>query len=179
LKRFVLAVPIVLAIVFVAAACTTTTPSPSGSAGAVETGTVPPSPSESGATGPADDLATALDRATRYETARAEGRWADAWNLLAPLSQLRIGTLARFAEGETAYNAAGGSIFEVQPPMQDPEKVFLFISAMRDEIEREADVSRGWLVFTLHPDVQSASAGTTTLFVAPLKSGDWRIWIVH
>lgn len=171
---------LVLAIAFVAAACTSPAPSPSGSPGVVETSTpAPPSPSESGATQPADDLATALDLATRYETARAEGRWVDAWNLLAPLSQLRIGTLARFAEGETAYNASGGSTFVIQPPTQDAEQVLLFVGAIRPEIERDADWDRGFLVVISHPEIEAASAGTTMLFVAPLRTGDWRIWIAH
>jgi hypothetical protein len=47
------------------------------------------------------------------------------------------------------------------------------------DIATEAIMARGYLLFVQHPDVKAALAGTIGLFVAPLSSGQWRIWIVH
>lgn len=120
----------------------------------------------------------ASEVANAYETARAEGRFVVAWALLAPLSQSRIGTLEAYGEGEAAYNALGGSIYDIQPPTQDEETLLLLAGAVTDDIGDEADMSRGSLVSVLHPDIDAASAGTTILFIAPLKSGDWRVWLI-
>ena len=168
-------------VVLLMAGCANPAPTPPSSVepGGSASRNASASPSALASPAVADDLAVALDVATRFETARAAGSWADAWNLLAPVSQVRIGALARFAEGETAYNALGGSRFEIQPPTRDAEMIQPFVGAMRPQIALEADMSRGYLVFIAHPDVRAASAGSTGLFVAPLHSGEWRIWIVH
>jgi hypothetical protein len=125
------------------------------------------------------DASAALDLARRFETARAAGRWSDAWALLSADSQATIGSLDVFETEERAYNAAGGTVFEIQDPSRDPDLVATFLGADGARIASEADTSRGWIVFVGHPDVQAASAGTTGLYVAPLVSGEWRIWIVH
>lgn len=125
------------------------------------------------------DATTALDLATHFETARAAGRWADAWTLLSAGSQATIGSLATFEANERAYNAAGGTVFAIQDPSRDPDLIANFLGADEARIASEADTERGWLVFIGHPDVQAASAGTTGLYMAPLASGEWRIWIVH
>ena len=125
------------------------------------------------------DAADALDLATRFETARAAGRWPEAWGLLSDRSKGAIGTLAAFQSEETAYNASGGADFVIQAPTQDPELLANFLGASQHEIAQQADLTRGYLVFVMHPQVKAASAGTTGLFVAPLASGDWKIWILH
>lgn len=125
------------------------------------------------------DEAKALDLATRYETARAAGNWSEAWGLLSDRSQAVIGSLAAFETGEIAYNASGGAVFVIQPPTQDAELLANFLGASQAEIAQQADLTRGYLVFVQHPQVKAASAGTTGLLVAPLVSGDWKIWLVH
>lgn len=125
------------------------------------------------------DAAAALELATRFETARAAAKWSVAWPLLSERSQATIGSLASFTAEEAAYNAQGGTMFSVQPPTQDADLVANFLGGSQAAIAQVADVSRGYLIFALHPDVKAASAGTTGLYVAPLRNGDWRIWIVH
>lgn len=90
-----------------------------------------------------------------------------------------IGTIAVFESEESAYNLAGGATFSIQSPTRDADLLANFLSKSEAEIARQADVSRGFLVFVRHPRVRAASAGTTGLFIAPLASGEWRIWLVH
>ena len=125
------------------------------------------------------DAATALDVAGRYEAARADGEWSAAWAFLSERSQTTIGSLAAFESEETAYNAQGGTVFSLQAPTHDADLVASFPGASQPAIAQEADTDRGYLIFVLHPDVQAASAGTTGLYVAPLRSGEWRMWLVH
>ncbi len=151
-------------------------PAPSSSADSQPpsaTATTTPVPSLSA------DAATALDVATRYETARARGQWPDAWALLSAQSQAQVGSEPAFMANEAAYNASGGTVFSIQAPTQDPDLEANFLGAMAQEIAAVADANRGYLIFIQHPDVQAASAGTTGLFIAPLISGEWRIWLVH
>lgn len=145
-------------------------PSPSATAGA----TPPPSLG-----GSAEDEVAAFDVATRFETARASGQWNMAWNLLAPYAQLQIGTVAAFAGDETSYNAGGGSIFDLQGPTQNPDLLSHdWLGSVYDDIAVHGDVARAWVVVVRHPDVNAASAATTTLVVAPVGSA-WLVWIGH
>ena len=125
------------------------------------------------------DGTMALEVARLFETARAGGQWSVAWALLADQSQASIGSLSSYETIETAYNAAGGTAFVLQAPTQDPSLTATFLAASRAAISSEADTSRGFLVFVDHYYVKAASAGTTGLYVAPLRSGGWRIWLVH
>jgi photosystem II stability/assembly factor-like uncharacterized protein len=125
------------------------------------------------------DAATALDVATRFETARAGGQWSLAWGLLSDQNQAALGSVAAFGQSEAAYNADGRSVFDITAPTQDPELVAAALGMSRSAIASEADVTRGFVVFVQHPQIKGASAGSEGLFVAPLPSGEWRIWIVH
>ena len=127
----------------------------------------------------AADKATALDVAGRYENALAGGDWPGAWALLSVESQATIGSLGSFAATGSAYNAEGGVVFSLQTPTQDANLVATFLGASQAAIALEADTSRGFLVFVHHPNVKAASAGTTGLYVAPLRSEGWPIWLVH
>ena len=128
---------------------------------------------------PATDAAMALDLAGRYETALAAGDWSTAWALLSQQSQATIGSLGAFETLGLAYNGQGGMAFELQEPTQDAALVANFLGAQQAAIASVADMSRGYLVFAQHPNVQAASAGTTGLYIAPLRAGGWRIWLVH
>jgi len=125
------------------------------------------------------DGTMALDVARLFETARAGGQWSVAWALLAYQSQAKLGSLASFATIETAYNVQGGTAFLLQAPSRDPNLIAAFLGASQAAIASEADTSRGFLVFAQHQNVKAASAGTTGLYVAPLRSGGWRVWLVH
>ena len=169
----------VVVVVALAAACSNAnpaTPTPTTTFAPTATAvsqTAPP------ATSPGSDAAKALDLATRYETARAAGRWSEAWGLLSDRSKGVLGSLAAFEAEETAYNSSGGTDFAIQPPTQDAELLANFLGASQAEIAQQADLARGYLVFVQHQQVKAASAGTTGLLVAPLASGDWKIWLVH
>lgn len=131
-----------------------------------------PPPSLSG------DALTAWRHAATFERARASGHWTAAWFHLSDRSKLQIGGVERFLEMEAARNAAGGSTFEIDPPVHDPE-LGRVPADMRPDISREADASRGYVVRIHHPRAQRASSATVQLYVAPLRSGDeWRIWIL-
>ena len=141
--------------------------------------TPPPQPAPSSDLSPSVDALGATTLAGHYEMARSGGNWPEAWKLLSPRTQAAIGSLARFTSEEAAYNQAGGTEYVVQEPTQDPDLIATFLGASRTAIEKEADMSRGYLIFISHPNVKGASEGSTGLFVAPLRSGQWRIWIVH
>ena len=128
---------------------------------------------------PTTDAAMALEVASSYETALSAGDWSTAWALLSQQSQATVGSLGAFETLALAYNAQGGMAFELQEPTQDTALVANFLGASQAAIASVADVSRGYLVFAQHPNVQAASAGTTGLYIAPLRAGDWRIWLVH
>lgn len=128
---------------------------------------------------PSADAAAALDLATRFETARAGAQWSVAWGLLSDQSQAAFGSVAAFGQSEAAYNAEGGTVFDITAPTQDPELVAAFLGMSQSAIASEADVTRGFVVSVQHPPVRGASAGSEGLFVAPISSGAWRVWIVH
>jgi hypothetical protein len=107
------------------------------------------------------------------------GRWLDAWALLSEYSQRVIGSVAAFEANETAYNDIGGSVFRIEAPTQDPDMEANFLGAAATQIAQQTDMSRGFLIFVIHPDVQAASAGTTGLYLAALSTGAWRVWLVH
>ena len=141
----------------------------------VDAGSGSPSPGSS-----MGDATTALDLATRFETARAAGQWVAAWNLLGGSTRTSFGTPEAFEDAEAASNAAGGSSFSIEDPTQDPERIEMTLGASRARIvEDGADMTRGWLMTVSHPQVRGASAASEGLFVAPLIAGGWRVWIVH
>lgn len=140
-----------------------------------------PSATASGTASPgSEDSSTARSIATRYETARASGDFGTAWSMLSAFSQSVIGSLAEYEQIEKAYNASGGTTFQIQDPTRNPDLLapeFLGQELYLD-VQAKADINRAWLVFVVHPDVRGASAGTTGLLVAP--TGDhWSVWIVH
>ncbi len=139
-----------------------------------------PTSSSPGATPvPSDDAPSAAAIALVYESARADGSWPQAWALLSDYSRVQAGSLVAYEQDEAAYNLAGGSRFIMQPPTQDPD--FLgpaFLGQAYLDAQAHGDGSRAWLVFVVHPDVQTASAGTTGLLIVPVD-GRWLVWIAH
>jgi hypothetical protein len=125
------------------------------------------------------DAGVAFETALTYEAARAVGKWPIAWPLLSPWSQASIGSEAAFEATETAYNNQGGSEFVVDLPTQDSASIANFLGATSATIAEDAQMDRGFLVLVEHSNVKAASAATTGLFVAPLRSGEWRVWVVH
>lgn len=141
------------------------------------------SPSESAS--PERSTEYALDRETarsiaeQYETARADGNWQAAWALLAPYSRQSIGQISDFIAAQTAYNDAGGAVFEIAEPTQDPDLLNAqFLGEPYRDVERNAVVARAYLVFINHPNVRGASAASTALVVAP-ADGKWMVWIAR
>lgn len=148
--------------------------SPSGSS------TPAPSPSASPTPSPSsDDSTTARSVATQYETARASGDWQTAWSMLSAFSQSVIGSLAKYEQLEKAYNASGGTTFEIQAPTQNPDLLAPeFLGQPYLDALAKADISRAWLVYISHPKVRGASAGAEGVLLAPI--GDqWYVWIAH
>lgn len=147
-------------------------PSTTPSGGSSPTPSPSPSPS-------VDDAKTARAVATRYESARASGDWPTAWSMLSDYSKSTIGSLARYEQIEQAYNASGGSTFEIGDPTQDPDLLDpSFLGDAYLDARATADIRRAWLVFVAHPEVRGASAGAVGLLIAPI--GDrWYVWIAH
>lgn len=117
--------------------------------------------------------------AIEYETARSFGDWTTAWSMLSAYSQGVIGSLTSYEELEKAYNAEGGTTFNVQDPTQNPDLLapeFLGLAYL--DAQATADIRRAWLVFVEHPHVRGASASSVGLLVAPI-AGHWYVWIAH
>lgn len=165
----------------------TSSPTPPTSAAEVATATPPespatispqvtasPSPSSLGG-----DASQALAAATAYESARAGGRWAEAWASLSADSHAQFGSLTAFERAQTAYNAAGGTTFTLATPSQDPDLLSpTYLGDVYTQVAAHADIARAWLVFANHPNVRGASAGSEGLLVAPV-GGQWFIWVAH
>ncbi|MFI5042488.1 MAG: WD40/YVTN/BNR-like repeat-containing protein, partial [Acidimicrobiales bacterium] len=125
------------------------------------------------------DSATARSVASQYETARASGDWQTAWSMLSAYSQSVIGSFAKYVQRETAYNASGGTTFEIQDPTQSPDLLApAFLGQAYVDVQTTADISRAWLVFVEHPNVRGASAATTGLLIARIDE-HWYVWISH
>lgn len=125
------------------------------------------------------DRSTARNVANRYETARASGDWQTAWSMLSAYSQGLIGSQAKFEQLEKAYNASGGTTFELQEPTQNPDLLGPeFLGQAYLDARAKADMRRAWLVFVDYPNVRGASAGTIGLLVAPIDD-HWYVWIAH
>jgi hypothetical protein len=136
----------------------------------------PPSPSASPLSA---DATAALAAATTFESARAAGRWTEAWAVLSADSRTQFGSLAAFAQAEGAYNAGGGTTFTMATPTQDPDLLSpTYLGNIYAEVAAHADIARAWLVFANHPNIRGASAGSEGLLVAPV-GGQWLVWIAH
>lgn len=121
----------------------------------------------------------ALSVATQYESARAGGDWQTAWGLLSDFSRASIGSLAAYKSLESAYNRDGGANFKLQEPTQNPDLLgSAFLGQPYIDAQAHADITRAWLVFTDHPDIRGASAGSVGLLVAPIEDR-WYVWIAH
>lgn len=150
------------------------TASPAGAPTPAPSATPPGTPSPS-----TEGLSAARSIATQYETARASGDFKTAWSMLSTFSQSVIGSLAKYEQLEKAYNASGGTTFQIQDPTQNPDLLAPeFLGQAYLDAQAKADISRAWLVFVDHPKVRGASAGSIGLLVAPI-SGHWYVWIAH
>jgi hypothetical protein len=118
---------------------------------------------------------------SKFELARALANWDEAWGLLGPLSQQRIGPEAQFVALETTYNEAGGGfrIDQVIGGPFGPAMVDNFgLSAFLDDLVRAGgDPNQAELVIVTHPD-EAGVGGSGTYLVAHVTAG-WRIWIVN
>ncbi len=140
------------------------------------TPTAAPSPSAAASNA---DVAAALQTAKKFEAARASGDWPTAWALLSAYSKGLIGTESAFQGEESAYNAAGGSTYRIDPPTQNPDLLSAtYLGDVYTDVAANADISRAWIVVVQHPNFPAASAATTTLVVASIGNS-WAVWIGH
>ena len=56
---------------------------------------------------------------------------------------------------------------------------YAYIGQEESDIRASADPSRAYALWVRHPGNPSVSAGSEGMIVAPLRSGEWRIWLVH
>jgi hypothetical protein len=52
-----------------------------------------------------------------------------------------------FGQSAAAYNAEGGTVFDIAAPTHDPQLTANFLDASQSTIASEADMTRGFLVF--------------------------------
>jgi hypothetical protein len=136
------------------------------------------SPAAGAGTYPPGDAIDAVTVVSKLETARAAGRWAEIWAVLAPLSRTRIGSFEQFVALEAAYDAAGGG-FEIGDVVAGPfDATTIGYDVLSDLEQSGGDVDHAFLVSVRHPSEVGASAGSTIYLVARL-AGSWEIWIVH
>jgi len=128
---------------------------------------------------PGSDPELVARAASAFETARAAGRWEEAWAALSPFSQAQFGSLSDFADAQESFNNAGGRVFLISDPTQDPELLSAaYLGQPFVDVQRTAGLGRAFLVFVQHPQVRGASAGANALIVAPLND-QWKVWVAR
>ncbi len=128
----------------------------------------------------AQDLIAATTKATAFETARSAGAWTDAWSMLSPYSQATYGSESTFATIEGSYNAEGGVEFTLAEPTRNPDLLDLsYLGDPGADAQAHADFDRGSLVFVNHPNVRGASEASRAYLIAPVASGEWKVWVVR
>ena len=135
---------------------------------------------DSGSLAPAP-FGEAVNLVSKLEVARVAGDWAEAWAVLSPLSQARIGSLEAFAALESAYDAKGGGFViddVVDGPFDEATRGYIGSELLDDLVGAGGDPSRAWLVYVTHPDEDGASASSVAYLVAEVGAG-WRVWIAH
>ena len=104
---------------------------------------------------------------------------AAAWALLAPYSQGTISP-SDWANTMRALSAQSGRVYSIGPPTLDWTVLnYAYVGQEESDIRASADVSRAYALWVRHPGNPSISAGSEGMIVAPLRSGEWRIWLVH
>lgn len=124
----------------------------------------------------------AINLVSKFEIDRAAANWEEAWGMLGPLSQQRLGSESQFVAVETTYNTAGGGfrIDQVIGGPFGPATVdnYFGLSAFLDDLVRAGgDPNQAQLVIVTHPDVAGVG-GSGTYLVSHVAAG-WRIWIVN
>ena len=138
-----------------------------------------PSTSPSSSLDP-QDLIAVTATAKAFETARATANWMEAWEMLSLYSQALYGSESTFSATEGSYNAEAGSEFALAEPTRNPDLLDLsFLGAPGADAQAHADISRGALVFANHPNVRGASEASRAYLIAPVASGEWKVWVVR
>jgi hypothetical protein len=124
----------------------------------------------------------AINLVSKLEIDRAAENWDDAWGLLGPLSQQRIGSEAQFVALETTYNEAGRG-FRIDQVIGGPfgpamvDTYFGLSAFLNDLVRAGGDPNQAQLVIVTHPD-EAGVGGSGAYLVAHVTAG-WRIWIVN
>jgi hypothetical protein len=122
------------------------------------------------------EAAYALAYAQKFEESRATGDFAEAWLLLGPATKAIFGSIDAFRQAETAYNASGGTNYEIADPTQDPG---VLNAADIGDAWSDFVPSTAWYISVNHPDIAGASAAAEGLVVASGVDGNWHVWVVH
>jgi hypothetical protein len=128
------------------------------------------------------DPVTARSVVGKYLDSIGGRDWDTAWGYLSAFSQQRYGSEQAFIDAMAGGPSATSSV-QIGAP------VALLASDLVDwgfvepglvaDVEATAVASRAFVISTLDPSVDGASAGSRTYVVAALSDTEWRIWLVH
>jgi hypothetical protein len=123
------------------------------------------------------EASAASAAAVRFEGARAAGHWSDAWALLGQATRSVFGSLPRFASVEAAFNATGGTVYDIAAQTRNVD--FMAEAYVGPAVWADIEPDTAWFIAVNHPDVDGASAGLEGLLVASGLDGVTHVWIVH
>jgi hypothetical protein len=112
--------------------------------------------------------------AARYERALVDGRWQEAWDLLAPVDQAHRLTFADYVSERHAYFESVAGRYTLSAPTDDASALAAWTSDAASV--RGAVLARAFVVQADYPAMAGNNAGYEVLLVAPDESGAWRIW---
>jgi hypothetical protein len=159
-------------IVWLAGACASVQPATPA------TGTSTPSADAgSSATPGLRDPDTAALVTDRYERALVDGRWQEAWDMLAPVDQVQRVTFGDYVYERKAYFQSVAGRYTLSAPTNDPAALATWTS--NAEFVQGADLARAFIVQADYPALAGNNAGYEVLLVAPVADGAWRIWEVR
>jgi hypothetical protein len=114
--------------------------------------------------------------ARQFVTALLDGRFPDAWNLLAPDTQEQFRTLDAFASDRAAFLKSAGDNVIVGEPSNAPALLSKWLPGISAD---QIDASAAFVVEVEYPALASRNGSPEVLVVAPNPDGAWKIWIVR
>lgn len=124
------------------------------------------------------DAATALEIVRKYEDALATDHPEGAWPMLSPWSRTTVGSSTTFVDAERRARGGDRSTVQIADPSRDPALLDAAVVGERAaDLAATADPDRTYVVSVGSPGSDAVAASRVNLVVAPLRGGDWRIWL--
>lgn len=112
----------------------------------------------------------------RYEIALATGHYEQAWEILAPDSRARLGTLSTYSQERALFFRDVRDRFEVTTPTSDEKAIANWVSG---DPPPAADLTTAYIVQVNYPEAASTNSGFEVFLVARDGVGRVALWWVR